>query len=645
MNVDAIPAELRALPQWVCWRYKLRDGKKTKEPCQVNGKHASSTNRDTWTDFDTAYRAASIFDGIGFVFTPDDPYTGVDLDSCVKDGVISPEAQARINGLDSYSEFSVRGEGVHILVRAEQRHSSKRKSKVEAYNRGRFFAMTGNHIPGTPETIECRQVELDALLLEVFGPNGAEEKAPSLPARPVDLSDADLIDRAMRVKKTGAEFTTMWNGQIPAGKSHSEADYALCRHLAYWTAKDPQRIDRLFRQSRLMRAKWGRGDYRDRTIRRAIAACKDVYTPREPEPLPEPPPETFGAEAADGPLPEAEPEAEPSRRLLTLADILSGDCPEVKWLVERKIPEQSICMVAGDSGVGKSWIITHIGLCVAAELPVFGRFPTRRANVLICDSEQGENLVRRRIRRLFTGLALHHSIPSDLPFIVHFGAFKLDKPEHVQTTADWLRRREIGLLLADPLIDCYPPNTDENSSTSIAIYFERVRQVVAQTGCSIVFCHHARKLSAVGGNTAGERLRGSTAIKAVLDSFFFVRKLKGGVLLVEHDKCRVAEALPSFLLEITDPDESSTVLRYAGAAEESTDQTAIAAAFVTRTLSDAGGSLLRKELLSMAEGEGLKARTVDRALKEAVDGGGLAKAQDGTAVRYTLSVEVGEDDE
>ena len=79
--------------------------------------------------------------------------------------------------------------------------------------------------------------------------------------------------------------------QIPLGRLHdgyssqSEADMALCSHLAFWTEKDPAQIDRLFRQSGLMRDKWDRPQagttYGAITIQKAIDNCKEVYTPKQ----------------------------------------------------------------------------------------------------------------------------------------------------------------------------------------------------------------------------------------------------------------------------------------------------------------------------------------------------------------------------
>lgn len=81
-----IPAELRELPQWVCWRAERRGGKPTKVPVDPhNGGTASSTDPSTWSSFDDAVAAAERHgcNGVGFVFSKTDPYAGVDLDDCI----------------------------------------------------------------------------------------------------------------------------------------------------------------------------------------------------------------------------------------------------------------------------------------------------------------------------------------------------------------------------------------------------------------------------------------------------------------------------------------------------------------------------------------------------------------------------------
>src|SRR3954468_16962558 len=112
--------ELRASPRWVLWRTVERDGKPTKVPFQPNGRPASSTDPETWSTYAEVVKALERggYDGIGYVFAPDDEYAGIDLDKCVVDGKVTFGARTVIDRLASYTEFSPSGTGVHILMRA-----------------------------------------------------------------------------------------------------------------------------------------------------------------------------------------------------------------------------------------------------------------------------------------------------------------------------------------------------------------------------------------------------------------------------------------------------------------------------------------------------------------------------------------------
>jgi putative DNA primase/helicase len=117
--------------QWVLYRIEGDGEKKTKVPYRPNGKHASTKNPKTWRSFDEVVNAYENggFDGIGFVFTTEDPYAGVDLDDCrdPATGEITPEAQEIIAKLASYAEVSVSGTGVHIIVCAKVAAGRKTK--------------------------------------------------------------------------------------------------------------------------------------------------------------------------------------------------------------------------------------------------------------------------------------------------------------------------------------------------------------------------------------------------------------------------------------------------------------------------------------------------------------------------------------
>ncbi len=104
-----VPQELKERDQWVTWKYKLTDkGKLTKVPLQTTGVGASTTNPSHWTSYDNAYRNAQQNNrGVGYLFSKDDTYTGIDLDDCRdrETGDIQSWPRAIIDRLGSSPKF------------------------------------------------------------------------------------------------------------------------------------------------------------------------------------------------------------------------------------------------------------------------------------------------------------------------------------------------------------------------------------------------------------------------------------------------------------------------------------------------------------------------------------------------------------
>ena len=276
---------MRDLEQWVCWRYEERNGEPTKVPYSpLRAKRADSTNPATWANLTDAVAACRKhgYDGIGFVFTKDDPFCGVDLDDCCdsETGELEQWAKDIVQELDSYTEISPSGKGLHILVRGHLPDGRNRKGKVEMYAHERYFTMTGRHLRGTPRTIELRQEQLFTLRRRVLGepPSANGHKSPR-PEIGNGLSDQEIIDRATGADN-GDKFRLLWTGDTSGYVSASEADQALCSLLAFWTGPEADRIDSLFRQSGLYRNKWARTDYRNRTISKAIDGRTEFYRPQ-----------------------------------------------------------------------------------------------------------------------------------------------------------------------------------------------------------------------------------------------------------------------------------------------------------------------------------------------------------------------------
>jgi putative DNA primase/helicase len=286
-SVYQAPGELRTADQFVCWREEDRDGDITKVPYSVHGGRASSTNPKTWAPFEAAiaYAEEHSMSGVGFVFTEDDPYAGIDIDKCrnAETGEIEPWAWKIVAALDSYTEVSPSGTGLHVFVKATLPGPNNRKGPVEMYESGRYFTLTGEHLGGSPTEIHERQDVLERLYRHVF----KVEKASSttnghkLRSASLDVGDEDLLALAKQAKN-GEKFSRLWRGDTSDyGGDDSRADLALSSLLAFWTDGDTARMDHLFRQSGLYRDKWNRHDYRERTFNKVLEGRTEFYQPGE----------------------------------------------------------------------------------------------------------------------------------------------------------------------------------------------------------------------------------------------------------------------------------------------------------------------------------------------------------------------------
>ncbi|HOC60645.1 MAG TPA: hypothetical protein PKN70_11885 [Smithellaceae bacterium] len=308
MNFDNIPKELKLLNNFVLWKKETIPGrdKPTKIPYQANGHKAMSNNPQTWCSFDEAVRAfeAGRFSGIGFQFS-NSPFTGVDLDGCCcsafKDvpgvGVLVNKWAAEIvKEAKTYTEVTQSGRGLHLLFEGKlpegidgfNTRLSDDGTGVEAYSKGRFFVLTGNHLQGSPKVIHKRPSILEKLYQthakNVTKQSEIEDPHPQRQAASVNLKDSELLEKAF-ASTNGGKIRALYNGDHSAYPSQSEADLALCQYLSFWTGGDHAAIARLFRASGLFRKKCDErhsssGEtYLQTTIRRACENQKSYYDP------------------------------------------------------------------------------------------------------------------------------------------------------------------------------------------------------------------------------------------------------------------------------------------------------------------------------------------------------------------------------
>lgn len=260
-----IPAELKDYRQFVCWRYEPVPGrdKPTKIPYNpLTGQKADVTNPNTWASFDDAANAAARwgYDGIGFVFTDNDPFFGIDLD---ENNEVANRVYAKFN--NTYAELSPSGNGCHIIGIGSV-PSGRRRGGVEVYSSKRYFTMTGNVCEGRDLPLSNCQELLTILWKEMGGNSGNSGEYHD---EPQTKTDQEVLDACYKAK--GNSFLNLWNGNWPGYPSQSEADQAFVNMIAA-RSRLREQTKRLFRMSGLgQRKKANRDDYVDGMINRAFA--------------------------------------------------------------------------------------------------------------------------------------------------------------------------------------------------------------------------------------------------------------------------------------------------------------------------------------------------------------------------------------
>ena len=275
IGFEAVPDELKRLDQWVLWKYETRDDTTTKIPYNSKKQQrASTTDSRTWSCFSTVcdliIQYPETYAGVGFVFSADDPFIGIDIDDCLAGGTLKSWAKELVDlMLPTYTEVSPSGSGIKMWIQAEKTRPENRTSVgdggIEIYDQGRYFAVTGK-LFGETVTITQDQDGLDQLMQRVWN-NSKPKTQPLRKKRTMDLDDTKLLDIAIKDDKFSALWLGNWSNSYP---SQSEADLALCAKLEFYWGNDFNAIDRMFRQSGLYRSKWDRDDYRQVTIDKAL---------------------------------------------------------------------------------------------------------------------------------------------------------------------------------------------------------------------------------------------------------------------------------------------------------------------------------------------------------------------------------------
>lgn len=288
-NINEIPPEMKQFNNWVCWKAvpdpKSHSGVSKRPINPRTGGNAQSNNPETWADFATACNAARArgLAGIGFMFSGT-PFFGVDIDDRPLE---APEVQDFLHGIPSYAERSQSGNGIHIICSGKLpgQGFNNHDTGIEMYEGGRFFVVTGDRVSDQRNVIDCTEA-----VKPYYERHDTHKKKAPAPARPAPAPqtfgklDKESIIRKAAASKQGERFLALLSGNTDGYKSQSEAEIAFCNMLAFWTGRNAELMDAIFRESGLMREKWDRrqsgSTYGAITIQKAIDELQSAYGER-----------------------------------------------------------------------------------------------------------------------------------------------------------------------------------------------------------------------------------------------------------------------------------------------------------------------------------------------------------------------------
>ncbi|RLM57620.1 hypothetical protein DVK02_07640 [Halobellus sp. Atlit-31R] len=238
---------------------------------------------------------------VGFCFTKSGPFVGFDLDDVKEDGKFTDEALGIVRRLNSYTEVSSSGTGLHIIGEGERLDDRKHRDDfsesghLEVYDEGRYFVLTGDVYEGFT-SVKSRptvvQEVQDEYLPECqkFSFTG-QQKPVSEQEFDGGQTDAtpEQVHRTMRAyvnsdnHDVDREVLRLWRGSDEGRNTTSEADMALVKQLYYWCKGDQQLMDECFRASGRIRPKWDEvhsadgATYGEMAIRKVCRTNSDTF--------------------------------------------------------------------------------------------------------------------------------------------------------------------------------------------------------------------------------------------------------------------------------------------------------------------------------------------------------------------------------
>lgn len=551
---DSIPPALRERDQWVLWKAENN----TKVPYRVTGSRASTTDPASWSSYDRvrAVEARGGYSGVGFVFSPDDPFAGIDLDDCVTGETVEEWAHHIVAEAASYAEISPSLTGIKIWVIGSIPTSVKTK-EIELYDRARFFTVTSRRLSDAPLDVVPAQSTLDRLYARLRPPE--DPPATPSPVRVIPTDDylkewatrtiAQEVVRVMNAPQgekhnTRFDAARLLGGLIPLGlASADEIEAALyaaqipasaAAHAERKTIRDgiangaltplalpdpPQQplMDEdgyaccPTHQTRLIPAKngngwrcseydcyWWKGEGYTKTVQGKIGAFEVLIGGK----------------------------TKPAAPIITdwldqgikAVDLQARTFAHVNWPVANILSE-GCTLLAGKPKSKKSWLALGLAVDVAAGQQTLGGLDTKQSRVLYLDLESNQRRMQSRLRAILG--------TSPWPDNLHiFTEWPRGEQGIAQLEAFLAHYSDTGLIIADILQNIRPARV-KNGNPYDEDYeaVKPLNQLGERHHAAVLALHHTRKAKA---DDVFDEISGSTGLSAGVAAMWVLGRLPNG---------------------------------------------------------------------------------------------------------------------
>lgn len=503
-----VPAALRERNQWVCWKYEAREGddKPTKMPYQAQypGRKASSNAPNTWASFDMACRTAAKhqMSGVGYVFSVDDPFCGVDLDDVLlPDGSLKPWARPWVAELNTYAEVSPSGQGIKVIALGKLPGAGVNAGDLELYDQGRYFTITGQHLEGTPDEPRNLNGTIDKLY-QLAKDKQTQREHQREYARREKYAQAALLGEAEKVK---AAPNGMRNDAL------NRAAFSLSQFLESGLLDEETIAETLNEAAQIaglgvteiratLRSGMKAGSLKPRTVpvnkRTSVTQTVDHDTG-----------EILGGD-------------DWLARGITLATLQHKHFEPLRWVIEDICPE-GVTLVAAKPKSKKSWIAMGCGLAVAMGGKALGRLNTNQGRVLYLDLEGNERRVQNRIRAIL-------------------GSTNTPWPDNFEVHTEWAKGDDCvsrleqyfivypdcRFVVIDLLAEIRPPmDPRANQYDYDRELLVKLNKLGERFGVAILIIHHTRKAK---GEDVFDEVSGTLGINGAVSTLWILSRQPDG---------------------------------------------------------------------------------------------------------------------